>query len=58
MWNLFSACLGSSAEPAQSLLDLAELETEGEMVVDNMEDIEEETVDLVQWLQEIEPVKR
>ena len=58
MWNLFSACLGSSTEPAQSLLDLAELETDGEVVHDIIEDMEEETVDLVQWLGEMEPVKR
>ena len=58
MWNLFSACLGSSTEPAQSLLDLAELETDGEVVHDIIEDMEEETVDLVQWLHEMEPVKR
>ena len=58
MWNLFSAYLGSSSDSAQSLLDLAELETVDEVMLDQFEDIDEDTVDLVQWRHNIEPIKR
>ena len=54
MWNLFSTCLGSSSDHVQSLLDLAELGTLGEVG----EDLDEETVELLQWLQDKDPVQR
>jgi len=58
MWNLFSTYLGSSSDSAQSLLDLAELETVDEVMWDPDDDIDEDTVDLVQWRHNIEPIKR
>ena len=58
LWNLFSTYLGSSCDNSQSLLDLAELETVEDVSGDLFEDINEETVDLVQWLHGIQPVKR
>ena len=58
LWNLFSTYLGSSCDSSQSLLDLAELETVDEVSGDLLEDINEETVDMVQWLHDIQPVKR
>ena len=58
MWNVLSTFLGSSSDPVQSLLDLAELGTSGEIQNDGIEDLDEEAVELVQWLQGIEPVKR
>ena len=44
----------------QSLLDLAELNTSGEVAgaLGDAEELDEETVELRQWLQSIEPVKR
>ena len=58
MWNLFSTYLGSSSDSAQSLLDLAELETVDEVMWDPDDGIDEDTVDLVQWRHNIEPIKR
>ena len=58
VWNVLATFLGSSADPVQSLLDLAELGTSGEIQNDGVEDLDEEAVELVQWLQGIEPVKR
>ena len=60
VWNIFSTVLGSAdpdTGPVQSLLDLAELETLGE-AGDGMEDLDEDTVDLVRWLEGLHPIKR
>ena len=60
MWNIFSNCLSSSDPdmgPVQSLLDLAELETLGE-VSDGIEELDQETVELLQWLEGLQPIKR
>ena len=60
VWKIFSTSLGSAdpdTGPVQSLLDLAELDTLGE-VGDPMEDLDEETVELVQWLEGLDPIKR
>ena len=60
VWNIFSTVLGSAdpdTGPVQSLLDLAELETFGE-AGDGMEDLDEDTVDLVRWLEGLHPIKR
>ena len=60
VWNIFSNCLSSSDPdmgPVQSLLDLAELETLGE-VSDGIEELDQETVELLQWLEGLQPIKR
>ena len=54
---MFSTCLGSSTDHVQSLLDLAELGTLGE-VGEVGEDLDEETVELLRWLQDKDPVQR
>ena len=64
VWNIFSNCLGWSDPdigPVQSLLDLAELETPGELAVtnDGLEDqLDPETVELLQWLEGLQPIQR
>ena len=47
---MFSTCLGSSSDNVQILLDLAELGILGEVGTTG-EELDEETVDLIHWLQ-------
>ena len=61
VWSIFSNCLSSSDPdigPVQSLLDLAELETMGEVSDGLEEQLDQETVELLQWLEGLEPIKR